>query len=456
MAVLLFLTVFAASVLVAFLIAEKADRTTVSWLVAAGLLFGLLKIWVIQQFPQWGDTPLDVRTYILHAEALADHWQGIDVEAVAHRLLGFLAIHGANSSVLWPSESSIAYVSVLGTREWLYAAYLALWKLASSEWQMWAIFSNAALAALFPAAAFGIARALGGSNRVALLAAAMGLVDPSIAVNGSWLLKDTLVAWAALGAIWSGLRLLRKPEFGMALTFALLAGSLGALRFVAFCAVLAGIMAVAPLLVYSARSIRPAVYLMAAGLCSVYFFSLLYAFPNNGGVASLAVRPMVVATAVLSDQKQIIADPADPSDQAVDDWQTRLKKNPALAIATSASRTLFAPYPWLIANGLTYSNSTELYYLSSAFWLLVLPGIVYGIIALVRRPRLESIFLFAIIFSILAAYTLFFGEWSTRQRIFMMPAFFAISAVGWGALSQQIARTVSRRLRVESHSVPTK
>jgi hypothetical protein len=38
------------------------------------------------------------------------------------------------------------------------------------------------------------------------------------------------------------------------------------------------------------------------------------------------------------------------------------------------------------------------------------------------------------------AYTIFLGEWSTRQRVFMMPVFFAFAALGFDSLMRSRSR----------------
>jgi hypothetical protein len=64
----------------------------------------------------------------------------------------------------------------------------------------------------------------------------------------------------------------------------------------------------------------------------------------------------------------------------------------------------------------------------------MLPGIACGIVIIIRRFAPEGVILLVFLGSLLAAYTLFHGEWSTRQRVFVLPAFWAVGVLGWSSL----------------------
>jgi hypothetical protein len=52
------------------------------------------------------------------------------------------------------------------------------------------------------------------------------------------------------------------------------------------------------------------------------------------------------------------------------------------------------------------------------------------LVALARERVMTAVLLFYLAL-VAVAYITFFGEWSTRQRIFMIPLFFAFAAIGW-------------------------
>ncbi|MDZ4057390.1 MAG: hypothetical protein U1D69_10565, partial [Polynucleobacter sp.] len=239
--------------LTALALCAHEERTHVIGWCIAGFLAVCTKIWLIQLTPQWMDISLDSKLYLLHSQAFSLHWQGASVDAIRYRLEGFVA-HGASGrGFVWTPDMKLAYGSVLGTHEWLYAALLGSWRLVTEEWFIWATYSNAALASLFPAASFGIARCLGGSIRVASVAATLALVDPSTGVNASWLLKDTLAGFFAVAAIWGVLRILQRNDGSAPLVLFATASGLACVRFAGFVALVLAIALVATTLLERSR-----------------------------------------------------------------------------------------------------------------------------------------------------------------------------------------------------------
>lgn len=106
------------------------------------------------------------------------------------------------------------------------------------------------------------------------------------------------------------------------------------------------------------------------------------------------------------------------------------------ATVRSIARTLLAPYPWVaITQGLKGDSHLELYVLATAFWVFALPGTLLGLVIMVKRD-VKALMLLTLLGLITAAYIVFFGEWSTRQRVFMMPLLYCFSAIGWHWLWQ--------------------
>lgn len=450
-------SVFAMSALCSCALTQHGDRRLAVHLTMLGMMVASIKIYLIQQTSQWSDTPLDSITYQIHADAMAAHWSGQPVDAELSRLAGFLAFYDTDGLGTWFPSSSLSYSSVFGTHEWLYASYLALWKVVTPDWVSWATYSNAAMAALFPAAAFGLARILGASRSVGLLAAGLALIDPSAAVNASWLLKDTLAGWAFLATLWSGAILLRQQKPYLLLFFACSLALLGGVRFAALAAVLLAVVVMLPVLFVKGRRIA-ALALLVATMGGIYLFAIIDSMPSSNPLA-LFGQPFASVQGILAGQQdtlrtsvaesqQLAPSVAPPAvDQTVVDWYSRLTDSPLTAMATAVARTLFAPYPWVVfTRGLDYHNGIELYYLGVLLWIACLPGLLMGLTVRLIRPNLEFVFFVLTVGALLCAYVLFMGEWSTRQRVFALPVLFAITAIGVADVNVQLARWWKRRM----------
>jgi len=449
----LYAAVFGITVACATMLAARADRRLVRQLTLWGLVAACAKIWLVQQAPQWHDTSPDSITYQLHAQALAAHWQGLPIDAKIHQLKGLLSFHDANGLGIWPANATLPYSAVLGTHEWLYAAYLAIWQLIASDWTAWATYSNGALAAFFPAAAFGIARCLGASARTAKFAATLALLDPSAAVNGAWLLKDTVAGWFALAAIWAAVRLIGQPHLQTVIIFAVAGGMLGAVRFAAFAAILVGVACVLPILLSKGRW-AAVIHLAAATVAGLCIFSTVYALPVVSE-RPVVQDPLLVLGTILAAQERTLAATSDhpAADSTVVEWRSRFLDDPLKAVTTSVARTLFAPYPWVaLTHGLDYKNGIELYYPGVLLWVVCLPGIAWALVLLMQKPVEEFLFTAAVICALLGAYVIFMGEWSTRQRVFMLPVFFAFAAMGWADLRIRWGRW--RRAKINPSKAP--
>ena len=410
-------------------------------IVMLGLVVSAVKIWIFQQAPQWHDINPDSITYDLNAQAFAEHWRGNAVEGQSHHLRGLLAFHAAGiHGAEWVPGDRLTYGGVIGSHEWLFMGYIALWYWLGEATQDLVIWSNALWAAFFPAAAFGIAHSLGASRRVSLAAAGLALLDPSASVNASWLLKDTLAGFLAMAAIWAALAYLReggKARLGIA---ALALGGLGGVRFVAFLAfvIAAGLLSIWLLFRDKRRSRGLAIIgiVFSAWLVN----SLIAQAPHFnftwGGAIYKIGNLDAPARVVLGAADVLRSNPGDATaDDSVLSWKDDIAENPVYAIVRSAARTLFAPYPWVVISpGLNWVSFSELYYPGVVLWILCLPGI-FAALARGLQQRGPGFWLLALFLSALvAAYTIWLGEWSTRQRVFALPALFALAAMGWAQL----------------------
>lgn len=427
---------------VAAVLATRETRRTVFALVLLGLLAAALKIFLFQQAPQWHDINPDSITYDLNAQAFAEHWRGNAVENHSYHLRGLLAFHAAGvHGAEWLPGDKLTYSLVIGSHEWLYTGYIALWYWLGDATQALVIWSNALWAAFFPAAAFGIAHSLGASRCVSLVAAGLALLDPSAGVNASWLLKDTLAGFLAMAALWAMLAYLReggKARLGIA---GVALGGLGGVRFVAFLALViaAGMISVWLLVCDKIRSRGLAIFavVISAWLANgMVALAPHFAFNGPGGAFNLIGALATPAETVSQGVVVLRSNPGDPpADESVLRWKGALGENPVYSIVRSAARTLFAPYPWVaISPGLNWVSFSELYYPGVVFWILCLPRIFTALVKGLQQRELGFWMLALFLAALVAAYTIWLGEWSTRQRVFALPVFFALAAMGWAHL----------------------
>jgi hypothetical protein len=118
-----------------------------------------------------------------------------------------------------PGEK-LTYSWVIGSYKWISNSYISLWYLLSEATQTLLIWINGLWAALFPAAAFGIAQSIIEAQHASLRTTDLRLLDSSASVKTSWLIK--YIFW--LG--WLGKQ---QREFVLSLFFALAAIELASL-----------------------------------------------------------------------------------------------------------------------------------------------------------------------------------------------------------------------------------
>lgn len=415
-------------------------------LVLLGLITAGLKIWIIQQTPQWYDINPDSITYDLNAKAFVDHWMGMPVQGVSHKLRGLVAFNAAGMhGPEWDPSDALSYGLVIGSHEWLYTAYIAIWYFLTGATQDVVIATNAIWAAFLPAAAAGTAIALRATRPIALAAAGLVLIDPSTGVNASWLLKDTLAAFLSMGTLWALLGYMRDGGWRRLLFAAFALSLLGGVRFVGFMGLIiaAGIVCLW-LILNSQRSHALAI------LCTLLFAWLLQGVHSSAPhfykisvVASAVGMPVKTFSQGVGVLKSSDGDAS--ADEAVQGWKKSLVESPVYAISRSVARTLFAPYPWVaIYSGINWKSFVELYYPGALLWIVCLPGVVATVLVGLRSRDPAFWLLLLFLGSQFAAYTIWLGEWSTRQRVFALPAFFAMAALGWVKLFDLVKKRAGK------------
>ena len=413
---------------VAFILAPKGNRCIVSILVLAGVLISLGKIAIVQHTPQWRDIPPDSITYQLRSEALSKHWNGLSVDSSDYHLSGL----EARQESTWKSESTLAYTSLFGSREWLYSGYVGLWYWIAGPSTDWVIISNAAWAAFFPAAAYGIAFLLSGSLKLSWWSAGLALIEPMSGVNASWLLKDTLAGFLTMAVLWAGIDYLRSERKATVAILLLTLSLLSTVRYVSFLALLAGLGLVGVWLIVR-KTYKPAVVLLISTIGAVTLTGYLYQTPVSAAISMQKMLSAVLVHPIEAAVQTLTARHGDSYDEAVFSWKEAFKTDPVRAVFKSIMHTMFAPYPWeVFYPGLTKRLANELYYPGMLLWIICLPGIFVAIARAIRDDYDPAWWLLIFYLGfMLAAYTVFFGEWSTRQRVFVLPAFFALASIGW-------------------------
>lgn len=425
-------------VMVACCLASRETRRTVVALVLLGLLFSCIKILIVQQAPQWQGIVPDENYYDSNARAFVSHWAGEVVDAQTHQLRGLLASHAAGlHGAEWMPDEKLPYSLIVGSHEWLYAGYVALWYWLGNVTLLTVVWTNALWAAFLPAAAFGIAYSLGARKDISLVAAGFTLLDPSIGVNASWLLKDTLASFLSMATLWAFLAYIKIEGKLRLLIAVFMLSALGCVRFVAFIGLLISTGVICGWLAFQKKELKHSLLLVGALLCAWLMQGLLAQLPYvhlGWGSADVSVVQLLSRPVrVFSNGVGVLhATTGSAVDDSVLTWKMTLADDPWYALLRSMAHTLFAPYPWVaISQGLTWKSPIELYYPGVLVWIFALPGIFIAIVQGLRR--IDPVYWLLLLFlgSQLVAYTIWLGEWSTRQRVFALPAFFALAVIGW-------------------------
>lgn len=428
-----FVAVFAIVLGTALVLSRRSDWRIIGFLVVAGLILSLGKIWLFQQAPQWLNINSDSVTYNLNAQALMLHWQGEDVSTDHYNLNGLRALQ----KTVWAKDDTLPYSAVFGTSDWLYTGYVAAWYEFVGIGQDRVTFSNAVLAAFFSAAAFGITLGLGAARKVAVSAALITCLDPSSGVNAAWLLKDTLVGFFAMAALWAAIVYAKDRRGGALVILFFSMGLLGGSRYVAFVA-----LAVA-LAFWLVRALlrsehKAALAVTLTTVASVFLHTWLGLLPQ-APVSPMRAPSVAMSSLVMPARGGVDILQTEHNTSSAEDatlrWKESLEENPLLSVTKSVAHTLFAPYPWVaIYPGLTWKSPSELYYAGVTLWMIMLPGILVAVVHFARRQEQPAMIVLVFLAALLAAYSVFLGEWSTRQRIFVLPVFFALGAIGWSLL----------------------
>lgn len=425
--------VFAIFITLAITLSGPAQCRTSSFLWAlAGVFLAWIKLEILRSAPQWHDTPLDAIGHALHGEALHLHFNGELVDPRVYALKGYLAGWIDSYGSMWEPTAQLSFASVFGSSEWIYAFTVGMWASTGSDWLNWALMANTAMAGVAVGSSYALAKSLGFSTSTANLAAALMAIDLAFVVNAAWTLKDPLASVLTLVALLLACKIFKEPHLQTGLLLGLTLGCLGAVRYVGMIALLGAI--VAALFSCTTRkqpvarlvpSIGTAVFVGCLTWASVYCAPLA---PEFSCIKSSLINPISAQHATLGASSGETG-----HDPTVDQWREDFRADPLKFGLRAIARTLFAPYPWtVINNGLTWDNHIELYLPGMIIWAVIVPFAVIGGAVFLqlsfRKPEVTLVLVFTAL--IATAYLMFFGEWSTRQRIYMQPVLMIFAAAG--------------------------
>jgi len=413
---------------------EKTQKLLSLQIYASLIVVQALFILLFQQLPQSQDIPPDSLTYHLHGSALAQHLQGLTVDA---NTFGLQLVQGETS---WTPDSDLNFPYVAGSSHFLYQAYLgALYYFLPEPNQQVAALSQILMLAALPIMTYRLAMLLFSRCNLAFIASVLVAIDTRFTVNAIWLLKDTLLTFTLLLFLIYFFNIANISDQNRRLNIIGLLCSLIAL----FC--LRTHVAMALWLLasgYSAYMIKTdsKVYLpVLLSLLAAYYISGFLKLPI-WEFASLEtyLRAGVIQISSLSTSTSIVINSAGITtpdtgymiDSAIDSFYQSLINSPLTSVAMATSRTLFAPYPWTPMVQGFEGTAYDLYFPGMIIWLLCLPFFMIGIVCAWQQPGVlhKLLVIFAAI--VAAMYIISFGEFSTRQRQFLTPLFWVWTACG--------------------------
>src|SRR5919199_4402773 len=173
-----------------------------------GLALQIIELMVVQTLPQHADFPLDSITYDLNAQAISEHWRGVEVVAKDHYLWGLYAL----GQDVWLPTDWLQYASVFGSRSFLYQIYVGIFYFLDGPQQSTVILSHTVLQAALAPVVYNLSSLLFNNRRLGMLAGSLTLVDLNYVAVGAFLLRDSLITLLMALAIWTTVLVIRKPE----------------------------------------------------------------------------------------------------------------------------------------------------------------------------------------------------------------------------------------------------
>ena len=431
------LTFYAGAVLGLLLSLSGQDqRRLIILLFLGGLTLRTIEILIIQTLPQYSALTPDAVRYDLHARALIDHWQGLPVIAKDYGLPGPTGSPGGE----WLPTDWLAYGIVFGGNV-LYQVYVGFIYLLLGPQQIAVILSHTVLLAALAPAVYSLSTSLFENKNLAILAASLTLIDPSFAAIGAFLWKDSLAAFLAIIALWATVLVIQRREAYYYPMLVLVAALLG-LSQMRYHIVLGFWVAAAVVMVlaYGPSRIRRSVAVLDRGrtrrLLAVLVLSLVGSMVVSSppwlpqGLEGIFSATPLVAVEGRMEEIQATSEEDWAYDETTANWVQSLREDPLRAVAKTVAHTLFAPYPWVpFVHGLYY-NFVELFYPGVTMLFVGLPFLFVALWRLPVRRSPELLLIMIWLVLIVSSYIVYQGEFSTRQRVFMMPLLWILVSFG--------------------------
>jgi len=450
----------------------------------SGLAFRTVLIFIIQSLPQSREINPDSITYDLNAQALVNHWRGMKVTSSDYLLQGLIVL-GRD----WLPDEILPYGTVFGSRHFLYTIYIAIVYWLTGVSQSVVILSQVVLLAALGPIVYDLSHLLFKNERVSAIAAFLTLIDSNFAAVGAVLMKDSLVVFVMILTLWTTVMVIenvRQRYFPMIVLVASLS-ALSILRYHVLVALWAAMLVVAAL----PRSSAPRKRLVAVVAMSFVACAFLNQpdWPKYGPGALFQTNLMTIRAGVITLRESAGSGPVDMkaaiekskdmaavsgsgrvtpdkprqrgelvsvgpagevitynreriretagntrenrSDFSTATWLQNLRDRPVSTVVKVIAHTLFAPYPWvLISHGLVHKNFIELLYPGTILWIIGLPFLFTGVWQIGWRGKPEIKLLMMLSVAVVGIYVVFYGEFSSRQRIFFMPLFWTFIAFG--------------------------
>lgn len=327
---------------------------------------------------------------------------------------------------------------IVGNKSWLYPFILSFFVEGVSIEQD--ILSAAVLNIIFlsfsASLTVGLGQILGLEKIVIFIAFLVFTLQTQLVINSLWPLKDALAQLITLWMVGSIVRIVDDPNKKYFLFLAVSFAVLGSIRYVGAAggALLLCLTAWRYLALKEYTSV--AKIGLSGGFAALLFVAIQvfpqvpYASGMFGLTASHDAEPLIPPVAVIHELtspaigavQSLSQSASDGSlDEEVESWLSDFRSGTALALLKAVGRTLFSPNPMLLLEeDFSIDESWKLSYFGLPLWIVT----IFGFFASLRYFKsfdfkLINVLVFS--FFIIAAYIVFYGELSGRQRSYPLP-----------------------------------
>lgn len=427
--------------------AKRQEWRAVCNLYVVALIWFTIAIFVVRTLPQAALAPSDNHERL--ASAIVEHWKGETVRRDEFPLPWLIKWNRD-----WTPDDNVPLGYVLGTWNYFYSIYLATIFYFGGYHDNNVYLSQAVVLAGMPPIVYQLSNLLFNRRSVSLVAVVLAFLDTNFPVMGAVLFKEALLCFLAPFIAYLALLSVKSdsPMHVRAL-LALVSTTMSILRYQVTVTLWFAMVVVSSWpAVY--RSVKPksvwanlvAWYIVSSillvppwtwgdhngfsiGLKEVITTNFL---PLEGGLVQMVLSSNVKDEGLSASIKEIPRYKGTYADPSTSEWLQLLKERPLFALVRSIVRTVFAPYPWVaIRDGMPGKSFYELFYPGVPLWCLGLPFLLYGVWRLRQgRATSEVLILTIWVSTSIVGYLVYYGEFSSRQRVHLMPVLWIFIAFG--------------------------